>query len=184
MTNDPLAWKGGLKARWAMAIHDAMEHIKENLTKIEWPFLVLHGDADQLTMVDGSVMLEEKAASQDKTIKVTFLGCLTYIVILWKSAQFASINSKLQHSPHPDVWTFWRLVWLNFKFFLSIFTCSYQSANAIIWRFFISIVQFFFRQIYPGFYHKLLNEPKEDATLVMNDIISWINQRLPSWNTD
>lgn len=28
--------------------------------------------------------------------------------------------------------------------FLSIFTCSYQSANAIIWRFFISIVQFFF----------------------------------------
>lgn len=46
--------------------------------------------------------------------------------------------------------------------------------------FFISIVQFFFRQIYPGFYHKLLNEPKEDATLVMNDIISWINQRLPS----
>ena len=82
-----------------MAIHDAMEHIKENLTKIEWPFLVLHGDADQLTMVDGSVMLEEKAASQDKTIKVTFLGCLTCIVILWKSAQFASINSKLQHSP-------------------------------------------------------------------------------------
>mgnify|MGYP000002367630 CR=1 FL=1 len=82
LTNDPLAWKGGLKARWAMAIHDAMEHIKENLTKIEWPFLVLHGDADQLTMVDGSVMLEEKAASQDKTIKVTFLGFLTYIVIL------------------------------------------------------------------------------------------------------
>ena len=35
-------------------------------------------------------------------------------------------------------------------------------------------------QIYPGFYHKLLNEPKEDAALVMNDILSWINQRLPS----
>lgn len=103
LTNDPLAWKGGLKAKWAMAIHDAMEFIKENLTKIEWPFLVLHGDADQLTMVEGSVMLEEKAASKDKTIK-----------------------------------------------------------------------------IYPGFYHKLLNEPKDDAALVMNDIISWINQRLPS----
>ncbi|XP_022791483.1 monoglyceride lipase-like isoform X2 [Stylophora pistillata] len=103
LTNDPLAWKGGLKAKWAMAIHDAMEVIKGNLTKIEWPFLVLHGDADQLTMVEGSVMLEEKAASKDKTIK-----------------------------------------------------------------------------IYPGFYHKLLNEPKDDAALVMNDIISWINQRLPS----
>ena len=98
-----------------MAIHDAMEHIKENLTKIEWPFLVLHGDADQLTMVDGSVMLEEKAASQDKTIKVTFLGCLTYIVILWKSAQFASINSKLQHSPPPGYLNFLKIGLVKFS---------------------------------------------------------------------
>ena len=53
-----------------MAIYDAMEHVKENLSKIEWPFLVLHGDADQLTMVEGSKMLEKKASSKDKTIKV------------------------------------------------------------------------------------------------------------------
>jgi len=53
-----------------MAIHYAMEHIKENLPKIDWPFLVLHGDADQLTMVEGSIMLEKKASSKDKTIKV------------------------------------------------------------------------------------------------------------------
>ena len=70
LSNDPLAWKGGLKAKWAMAIHDAMENIKENLPKIEWPFLVLHGDADQLTMVEGSKMMEQKASSKDKTIKV------------------------------------------------------------------------------------------------------------------
>ena len=53
-----------------MAIHDSMEHIKENLTEIDWPFIVLHGDADQLAMVEGSVMLEQKASSKDKTIKV------------------------------------------------------------------------------------------------------------------
>ena len=56
-----------------MAIHDAMEHIKENLAKIHWPFLVLHGDADQLTMVEGSMMLEQKASSKDKTIKVILM---------------------------------------------------------------------------------------------------------------
>lgn len=103
LSMDPLGWKGGLKAQWAMAIHDAMEKIKENIHKFKWPFLVLHGDADQLAMVEGSVMLEEKAASKDKT-----------------------------------------------------------------------------KKIYPGFYHKLLNEPEEDRALVMNDIVSWINQRLPS----
>ena len=70
LSMDPLGWKGGLKAKWAMAIHDAMEKIKENIPKFEWPFIVLHGDADQIAMVEGSVLLEQKAASKDKTIKV------------------------------------------------------------------------------------------------------------------
>lgn len=105
LSKDPMSWKGGLKARWAMEIYDAMENVKENIPRIEWPFIVLHGDADRLTMVEGSKLLE-KAASTDKTIK-----------------------------------------------------------------------------IYPGFYHKLLNEPKEDRELVMNDIITWIKERLPSANT-
>lgn len=67
---DPLGWKGGLKAKWAMSMHDAMEKVKHNLQRIEWPFLVCHGDADQLAMVEGSTMLEQKAVSKDKTIKV------------------------------------------------------------------------------------------------------------------
>ena len=50
----------------------------------------------------------------------------------------------------------------------------------IDWAFFVFVFASFFLQIYPGFYHKLLNEPKEDAALVMSDIIAWINQRLPS----
>lgn len=102
LSMDPLGWKGGLKAKWAMSMYDAMEKVKHNLPRIEWPFLVCHGDADQLAMVEGSTMLEQKAASKDKTIK-----------------------------------------------------------------------------IYPGFYHKLLNEPKEDAALVINDILSWLSQRVP-----
>ena len=70
LSMDPLGWKGGLKAKWAMSMYDAMEKVKHNLPRIEWPFLVCHGDADQLAMVEGSTMLEQKAASKDKTIKV------------------------------------------------------------------------------------------------------------------
>ena len=43
----------------------------------------------------------------------------------------------------------------------------------------IKICVFISSQIYPGFYHKLLNEPKEDAALVINDILSWLSQRVP-----
>lgn len=85
LSNDPLAWRGGLKAQWAMAIHDAMEHIKENLPKIEWPFIVLHGDADQLTMVEGSKMLEQKASSKDKTMKVM---CTYSLTVYWAFVSF------------------------------------------------------------------------------------------------
>ena len=55
-----------------MEIYDAMENVKENIPKIEWPFIVLHGDADRLAMVEGSKLLE-KAASTDKTIKVEWI---------------------------------------------------------------------------------------------------------------
>ena len=80
LSMDPLGWKGGLKAKWAMSMHDAMEKVKHNLPRIEWPFLVCHGDADQLTMVEGSTMLEQKAASKDKTIKVgKMITNLSYI---------------------------------------------------------------------------------------------------------
>ena len=62
-----------------------------------------------------------------------------------------------------------------------LFLRAVTSQLMLLFGGFLSVLfNFFFRQIYPGFYHKLLNEPKEDATLVMNDIISWINQRLPS----
>ena len=43
----------------------------------------------------------------------------------------------------------------------------------------IKFCVFITSQIYPGFYHKLLNEPKEDAALVINDILSWLSQRVP-----
>ena len=49
-----------------------MDKIQANMANIHWPFIVLHGSADKLAMVDGSVQLEKMAKSSDKTIKVTF----------------------------------------------------------------------------------------------------------------
>ena len=71
--NDPLVWHGGMKARWALAVLDAMENVKAEIPSVEWPFLILHGDADKITQVEGSIMFHEKASSKDKTIKVKYL---------------------------------------------------------------------------------------------------------------
>ena len=49
---------------------DSMDYICANFDKLEVPFLVLHGDKDTLTEVDGSKQLGEKAKSSDKTLKV------------------------------------------------------------------------------------------------------------------
>ena len=44
--NDPLIWHGGMKARWANAILDAMDDIQSKTSMINTPFLVVHGDDD------------------------------------------------------------------------------------------------------------------------------------------
>ena len=67
---DPLIWHGGVKLRFAVAFGDAMNEIKQQIPTIEWPFLVVHGEADKLTYIGGSKLLKESAKSQDKEIKV------------------------------------------------------------------------------------------------------------------
>ena len=68
--NDPLNWHGGVKALWAIAMSEAMEKIKEHMSKNKFPFIVMHGDCDELAMVEGSKMLHEEAGSKDKTLVV------------------------------------------------------------------------------------------------------------------
>ncbi|KAJ7377883.1 hypothetical protein OS493_025777 [Desmophyllum pertusum] len=68
--NDPLIWHGGMKARWANAILDAMDDIQSKTSMINTPFLVVHGDDDQLVKIDSSQFLHENSPSRDKTFKV------------------------------------------------------------------------------------------------------------------
>lgn len=67
---DPLVWHGGFKMKFATVFGDTMDKIKQLIPTIEWPFLVVHGDADKLTYIGGSQLLEKEAKSQDKEIKV------------------------------------------------------------------------------------------------------------------
>ncbi|CAB4011389.1 monoglyceride lipase-like [Paramuricea clavata] len=67
---DPLVWHGGFKMKFATVFGDTMDRIKQLIPTIEWPFLVIHGDADKLTYIGGSQLLEKEAKSQDKEIKI------------------------------------------------------------------------------------------------------------------
>ena len=55
--------------RWVGAILDAMNEIQRNLSKLT-PYLLVHGDGDQLVKIDGSRYLHESSPSSDKTFKV------------------------------------------------------------------------------------------------------------------
>lgn len=50
---------------------DAMYAAEKSLSEIEWPFLILHGEPDTLTSVNGSKLMFEKAKSKDKQLKVS-----------------------------------------------------------------------------------------------------------------
>ena len=40
--------------RWVGAILDAMNEIQRNLSRLTTPYLLVHGDGDQLVKIDGS----------------------------------------------------------------------------------------------------------------------------------
>ena len=49
---------------------DAMFKIMEDASKIEWPYLLLQGDADLICEVGGAKKFHEKTSSKDKTLMV------------------------------------------------------------------------------------------------------------------
>ena len=59
-----------MKMRWVGAILNAMNEIQRNLSKLTTPYLLVHGDEDQLVKTDGSQYLPENSPSNDKTFKV------------------------------------------------------------------------------------------------------------------
>ncbi|XP_068759092.1 monoglyceride lipase-like [Montipora capricornis] len=68
--NDPLVWHEGLKAKWTAEILEAMNDIQKNASKITLPYLLVHGDDDQVVLIDGSHFLQQHSPSTDKTFKV------------------------------------------------------------------------------------------------------------------
>ena len=68
--NNNLNWHEGMKVRWVGAILEAINEIQRNLSRLTTPYLLVHGDGDQLLKIDGSHFLHENSPSNDKTFKV------------------------------------------------------------------------------------------------------------------
>ena len=78
--NDPLVWHEGLKAKLVVALLDAMDDIQKNVSKVTVPFLLSHGDDDQVVPIEGSHFLHEHSPSTDKTFKVDLKSSLSAIL--------------------------------------------------------------------------------------------------------
>ena len=68
--NDPLVYNGGVKARIGAELIKMSKEIQSEMESFRAPILILHGGDDQLTKTDESILLNEKASSLDKTLKI------------------------------------------------------------------------------------------------------------------
>ena len=68
--NDPLVYHGKINARTGHQMLTTMKYVEANMDKITQPFLAVHGKEDRVVKCDASEMLNEKAASSDKTLKL------------------------------------------------------------------------------------------------------------------
>lgn len=68
--NDPLVYRGKIKARTGAEIIRTMLKLPQQMPQIKLPILIMHGGADRLSDPEGSRMLYERVGSKDKTLKL------------------------------------------------------------------------------------------------------------------
>jgi alpha-beta hydrolase superfamily lysophospholipase len=67
---DPLVFHGKLPARTVAELTRAAESFPSEVPKLRLPLLVFHGTGDRITPPAGSEMVVERAASEDKTLRL------------------------------------------------------------------------------------------------------------------
>jgi acylglycerol lipase len=66
---DPLVYRGRIKARTGAEILAAMQHLPARLPGLSMPLLLLHGTEDQICPLADSVMLHDAVSSPDRTLR-------------------------------------------------------------------------------------------------------------------
>jgi acylglycerol lipase len=69
-TSDPLNYHGRLSVRSGSNLLDLLTSTRDRLPELTVPLLILHGEADAVCPVSGSIRLDEQAGSVDKTLIV------------------------------------------------------------------------------------------------------------------
>jgi alpha-beta hydrolase superfamily lysophospholipase len=67
---DPLTYKGNMRVRLGISINEAAQNVRERLSELRLPILILHGGNDKMVNPSGSQLAYDRAASPDKTLKV------------------------------------------------------------------------------------------------------------------
>ena len=68
--DDPLVFNQPVRARTASAVVDASRRLRQQITHLRLPLLIVHGSADGIAPVAGSECLYQHAGSPDKTLKI------------------------------------------------------------------------------------------------------------------
>ncbi|NIB41670.1 alpha/beta hydrolase [Pseudomaricurvus alkylphenolicus] len=68
--DDPLVYKGKMSSRLVHELLSTMTSLMNQAAKIRLPVLVLHGESDTLTSVDGSRQFHQSISSTDKDLRI------------------------------------------------------------------------------------------------------------------
>src|SRR4051794_26733871 len=68
--NDPLVYRGGIRARFGAEMLDATFDLTKNLASITTPLMIIHGSRDSICHPSGSQQLQQHSGSQDLTLKM------------------------------------------------------------------------------------------------------------------
>ena len=68
--NDPMVYRGGIPARTGAEMLRAISVVTDDAMRLEYPMLVMHGTADKITNIEGSMQFHARVSSAEKTLKL------------------------------------------------------------------------------------------------------------------
>ncbi len=95
-TTDPFTYTGRMKLAFGVTLLNLVDTLGETLTKIRFPYLVVHGDVDPVTPLSGSQLLLEKSTTPETLKKLVVFPGVKHNVMTHGIAQEKSVPVLLE----------------------------------------------------------------------------------------
>ncbi|KAK7835057.1 caffeoylshikimate esterase [Quercus suber] len=180
IASNPRRYTGKPRVGTMRELARVCQYIQDNFEKVTAPFLTVHGTSDGVTCPTSSKLLYEKAASEDKSLKL--YDGMYHSLIQGEPDENANLVLKDMREWIDERDNFEKVTapFLTVHGTSDGVTCP--TSSKLLYEKAASEDKSL--KLYDGMYHSLIQgEPDENANLVLKDMREWIDERVERYGS-